>query len=452
MKNSLTILSIVLAIILLIFSFGCQNVPIKADTTIDVSITAFSLNSFDLSLNIKNAGSTITASGVCWNTTQNPTISDNKTNDVLKSAAFTSSITGLTPGTTYYIRAYLTTKSGTTYSQQVTATTIASNINGVSSNISVTDYNTGLYDLYLYNTENNTNTRITNTPNVTEIRYLFFHDSKKILFFTPQGGYTINLDGSGQTLLIDTLTIADLSPDDKELVYVKHKNLLLMNSDGTNIRQLSNESIGCWFPKWSRDGQKIMYSKNTTYTSSKLDIITLNGNVSNLLNFSSTTSYDWTFDSKGIVYSKGDSNHVAHIFRYDLSAGSETQLSTGNNYGYYPACNPVNDEICSTSAVANSNGNLMLMNLMLMKSDGTQQSTIFHNTILDTPYWSPDGNHVTFITGDSYSGYDRNVGIIDVDGSNYRIINSIKGECSNPVWSPDRKYILYFRALWSMPY
>jgi Tol biopolymer transport system component len=447
MKYFLTILRIVLAVMLLIFSFGCQKVPV--DPTIDISITAFSLNSIGLSVNIKNAGSTMTASGVCWNTSQNPTISDNKTIDGLKSAAINSSITGLSPGTTYYIRAYMTTKTGTTYSQQVTATTIASNINGVPSNISVTDYNTGLNDLYLYNTENNTNTRITNTPDITEIRYLFFHDSKKILFFTPQGGYTINLDGSGQTLLINTLTYADVSPDDKELVYVDNKNLSLMNSDGTNIRQITNTNDGLDYggPKWSRDGQKIVYIKNTTPVHNSLGIITLNGNVAKLLNFYSTTSYDWTFDSNGIVYSKWDSNYLDHISRYDLSSGSETQLTTGNKYGILPACNTVNDKICFLSVLSNSGSDLTLM-----KSDGTQQSTILHNSLLDTPYWSPDGNHITFITGDSSLGYDRNVGIIDIDGSNYRIINSIKGECMNPIWSPDGKYILYMRRVVSLPY
>jgi Tol biopolymer transport system component len=223
----------------------------------------------------------------------------------------------------------------------------------------------------------------------------------------------------------------------------------MMNSNGTNIHQLTNTNDGLPYssPKWSRDGLKILYIKNTSPIQIKLGFITLNGNIANLLNFNSTTSYDWTFDSKGIVYSKWDLNFYDHIFRYDLSTGSETQLTTGNKYGMLPACNAVNDKICYLSGITNAGPDLTVM-----KSDGTQQSTILHNIILDNPYWSPDGNHVTFITGDSNSEYDRNVGIIDVDGSNYRIINSIKGECLKPVWSPDGKYILYFRGIAHIDY
>ncbi len=63
-----------------------------------------------------NGNATITARGVCWSTTQNPTISDSKTEDGTGTGVFTSSITGLTPNTTYYVRAYATNSKGTEYS------------------------------------------------------------------------------------------------------------------------------------------------------------------------------------------------------------------------------------------------------------------------------------------------------------------------------------------------
>ncbi|MDD3323094.1 MAG: hypothetical protein PHS59_16790, partial [Paludibacter sp.] len=52
---------------------------------------------------INTAGSSsVTARGVCWSTTTNPTIADNKTSDGVGTGSFTSNITGLTMGTTYY--------------------------------------------------------------------------------------------------------------------------------------------------------------------------------------------------------------------------------------------------------------------------------------------------------------------------------------------------------------
>jgi hypothetical protein len=72
---------------------------------------------------IANGASTITAYGVCWATTQNPTIANSKTNDGTGLGSFTSSITGLTAGTTYYIRAYATNSTTTSYGSQVTVAT-----------------------------------------------------------------------------------------------------------------------------------------------------------------------------------------------------------------------------------------------------------------------------------------------------------------------------------------
>ena len=57
----------------------------------------------------------IVARGVCWATTQNPTIAGNHTTDGAGLGHFTSTISGLTPSTAYYTKAYATGSSGTTY-------------------------------------------------------------------------------------------------------------------------------------------------------------------------------------------------------------------------------------------------------------------------------------------------------------------------------------------------
>ena len=65
----------------------------------------------------------VTVRGVCWSTTQNPTTSNNKTTDGTGTGVFTSSLTGLTPNTTYYVRAYATNSVGTSYGSQISFTT-----------------------------------------------------------------------------------------------------------------------------------------------------------------------------------------------------------------------------------------------------------------------------------------------------------------------------------------
>ncbi len=75
--------------------------------------------------NITNAGtSSVTARGVCWSTTANPTTSDNKTTNATGIGVFSSSITGLTSAVTYHIRAYATSAVGTSYGADMTFTTL----------------------------------------------------------------------------------------------------------------------------------------------------------------------------------------------------------------------------------------------------------------------------------------------------------------------------------------
>ncbi|MDA3890275.1 MAG: FISUMP domain-containing protein [Salinivirgaceae bacterium] len=70
-----------------------------------------------------DGGATITTSGVCYATTQSPTINDNVTTDGSATGSFTSSITGLSASTTYYVRAYATNSVGTAYGSETSFTT-----------------------------------------------------------------------------------------------------------------------------------------------------------------------------------------------------------------------------------------------------------------------------------------------------------------------------------------
>ncbi|HPQ29063.1 MAG TPA: hypothetical protein PLQ82_11350 [Desulfobacteraceae bacterium] len=66
---------------------------------------------------------TVFARGVCWSTSENPTIAGKVTIDGHGAGEFTTRLTGLTPNTTYYIRAYAVNSEGFAHGQQVIFTT-----------------------------------------------------------------------------------------------------------------------------------------------------------------------------------------------------------------------------------------------------------------------------------------------------------------------------------------
>lgn len=75
-----------------------------------------------------DGGGTVSARGVCWSTTPNPTTSDSKTSDGTGTGAFVSSLTGLSPNLTYYVRAYATNEIATVYGTNMEVFTTKSKV------------------------------------------------------------------------------------------------------------------------------------------------------------------------------------------------------------------------------------------------------------------------------------------------------------------------------------
>jgi len=111
---------IIVGCISLILS-GCD--PEKEPTLTTVPVTSIEATTAKSGGVITSDGkSDIIVRGVCWSTRKDPTIEGTRTTDGYGIGSFTSNITGLTPNTLYYLRAYATNKIGTGYGNQVTFT------------------------------------------------------------------------------------------------------------------------------------------------------------------------------------------------------------------------------------------------------------------------------------------------------------------------------------------
>ena len=72
-----------------------------------------------------DGGAPVTERGICWGTEHSPSIEGNHATSGTGTGNFSVELTGLTPGTTYYVRAYAKNSVGTSYGNEVSLSTTA---------------------------------------------------------------------------------------------------------------------------------------------------------------------------------------------------------------------------------------------------------------------------------------------------------------------------------------
>jgi len=130
-----------------------------------------------------DGGAEVTSRGVCWSAGSTPTIADSRTTDGAGAGSFVSSVTGLSPNTTYYVRAYAANSTGTGYGGAVAFTTSAT------SEGTVTDVDGNVYRTVTIGNQ------VWMAENLRATRY---NDGRQIPFVTDQAAWS-NLRGPGYT-------------------------------------------------------------------------------------------------------------------------------------------------------------------------------------------------------------------------------------------------------------
>jgi len=150
MKSKLLFSKTLLSLLFVLLLLNCKKEHPKTlpvvTTSSSSSVTNITGSSVTVSGEISSdGGDQIIARGFCWSSTNTtPTTADTKSSDGTGSGKFTSTLTGLLPGTTYNIRTYATNSIGTVYGNTFTfktaailptvATTTASSVTNITSN------------------------------------------------------------------------------------------------------------------------------------------------------------------------------------------------------------------------------------------------------------------------------------------------------------------------------
>lgn len=215
-----------------------------------------------------------------------------------------------------------------------------------------------------------------------------------------------------------------------------YSDIYVMDVDGRNPIQLTDNRANDSWPSWSPDGKKIAF---TSDRDGNEEIYVMNADGTDEVNLTKNPARDalssWSPDGKKIVFtSTRDVNWEVYVMNSD----GTNQVSLTNNPADdgNPAWSPDGKKIAFYS---NRYGNF---DIYIMNADGTDQVNLTNNPATDTrPSWSPDSKKIAFV---STRDGNQEIYVMNADGTNP--INLTKNPAIDnfPSWSPDGKKITFF--------
>jgi len=271
-----------------------------------------------------------------------------------------------------------------------------------------------------------------------------------IAFYSNQDGnleiYTIQADGSGLQRLTNNDAFDDspaLSPDGKQIVFLSARNdpypifpdfkyeIYLMDSNGENLRRLTQTEVGEDHPSWSPDGRKILfdadYNGDGYYEIYTLDVEDLK--LTQLTDNKANDQFaEWSPDSLWIAFSS-DRNGNWDIFIMDADGNFQQALTDSDNWELFPAWSPSVEQIAYQSLVPRS-GNT---DVFVMNADGSEAHQLTNSPGFDeSPTWSPDGSKIAFQT---WRNGNFEIYVMNLDGSDQQPLLTLPSDELWPSWS-----------------
>ena len=224
-----------------------------------------------------------------------------------------------------------------------------------------------------------------------------------------------------------------LSPDGTKIAFESDRDgdwdIFVMDSDGNNVKRLTNHSATDQSAAWSPDGTKIAFQSNR---GDNWDIYIMDSDGANVTRLTDHVAQDgfpsWSPDGAKIAFNS-DRDGDWDIFVMDTDGNGVTRLTDHRARDFNPKWSPDGTKIAFTSE---RDGNT---NIFVMGSDGANVTRLTDHIAGDSdPAWSPDGTRIAFAS-DRFGDYD--IYAMDSDGANVTRLTDRIVDDVNPTWSQD---------------
>ena len=231
----------------------------------------------------------------------------------------------------------------------------------------------------------------------------------------------------------------------------RNGDIYLMNPDGKQIRQLTEQAGFDEEPAWSPDGKKIAFVSYRDLEPIpkggiwRGEIYLMNADGSNPINLTRSVeradgTSSWSPDGQQIAFTSAELFNEdilanSDIFVMDADGGNPINLTNHDALDQTPDWSPDGNWIAFSS---NRDGN---WEIYLMNPDGANPINIVNHPAKDgRPDWSPDGNQIAF-TSDRDGNLE--IYVMNPDGANPINLTNHPAEDDNSSWSPDGNQIAF---------
>jgi TolB protein len=213
------------------------------------------------------------------------------------------------------------------------------------------------------------------------------------------------------------------------------KELFVMDQDGSNVRQLTNDRSIILSPAWSPDSHEIAV---TSYRDRNPDLVavSLNGNGRRPLSQQQglNSAPAWSPDGSRLALTLSKDGNP-EIYTMNRNGTDLRRLTNHPAIDTSPTWAPTGRQIAFVSDRSGS------PQIYIMDAEGSNVRRLtFQGNYNDRPSWSPRGDRIAFV---SLDGSRFDVYVINVDGSGLQRLTMGNGSNESPSWSPDGRFLVF---------